>query len=113
MKFSILLLFLFSIQVIQAQSLTTSDVTAETDYLAELKQELALEWPKNRAINVVFHGHSVPAGYFKTPEVNTLAAYPHLFLKYLKEQYPTAVINSITTAIGGEQSAQGAKRFDS
>lgn len=111
MKFSILLLLLFPIQAIQAQSLTTSDATVEKDYLADLKQELALEWPKNRTINIVFHGHSVPAGYFKTPEVNTLGAYPHLFLKYLKEKYPTAVINSITTAIGGEQSAQGAKRF--
>lgn len=111
MKISILLLLLFPLQLIQAQSLTTSDTTDKRDYLADLKQELALEWPKNRTINIVFHGHSVPAGYFKTPKVNTLAAYPHLFLKYLKEKYPTAVINSITTAIGGEQSAQGAKRF--
>lgn len=62
-------------------------------------------------MNIVFHGHSVPSGYFKTPVVNTLAAYPHLLLKFLKEKYPTAVNNSITTSIGGEQSEQGAKRF--
>lgn len=29
----------------------------------------------------------------------------------LKERYPNAVINSITTSIGGENSEQGAKRF--
>lgn len=111
MKFSIFVLLLFSFQIVQAQKSTASASTIEADYLAELKEALNLEWPKNRAINIVFHGHSVPAGYFKTPQVNTLAAYPHLFLKHLKSSYPTAVINSITTAIGGEQSAQGATRF--
>ncbi|GAB5553164.1 MAG: SGNH/GDSL hydrolase family protein [Saprospiraceae bacterium] len=111
MKLPIFVLLLFCFQIVQAQGVTASDSTESTDYLAELKQDLSLEWPKNRALNIVFHGHSVPAGYFKTPQVNTLAAYPHLFLKYLKTSYPTAVINSITTAIGGEQSAQGALRF--
>lgn len=83
----------------------------EIDYLADFKQQLNLKWPENKTMNIVFHGHSVPAGYFKTPVVHTLAAYPHLFLQFLKKSYPTAVINSITTAIGGEQSEQGAKRF--
>jgi lysophospholipase L1-like esterase len=82
-------------------------------YLNEIKGELVKEWPKNRTINLVFHGHSVPAGYFKTPVVNTLGAYPYLVLKALKEQYPNAVINVIVTAIGGENSVNGVKRFDS
>ena len=81
------------------------------DYLAELKEELVLVWPKNKTINIVFHGHSVPSGYFRTPKVNTLAAYPHLFLEFLKENYQSAVVNCITTSIGGEQSEQGALRF--
>ena len=80
-------------------------------YLDSLKTELQKTWPNNNTVNLVFHGHSVPAGYFKTPEVNTLAAYPYLVLKKVKEQFPMAVVNSIVTAIGGEQSAQGAKRF--
>jgi lysophospholipase L1-like esterase len=87
------------------------DASREADYLAELKEQLVLVWPKNKTINVVFHGHSVPSGYFKSPVVNTLGAYPHLFLKFLKENYISAVINCITTSIGGEQSEQGAKRF--
>jgi lysophospholipase L1-like esterase len=70
------------------------------------------EWPKNRTINLVFHGHSVPSGYFKTPQVNTLSAYPSLVLKKIKSIYPNAVVNSIVTAIGGENSVQGAKRFE-
>ena len=41
-------------------------------YLAELTQLCIAAWPKNRTINIVCHGHSVPAGYFKTPEVRSL-----------------------------------------
>lgn len=81
-------------------------------YLSDLKKEMQIEWPKNRTINIVFHGHSVPAGYFKTPVVNTLAAYPALVLKKIKSQYPYAVVNVINTSIGGENSISGAKRFD-
>src|SRR5690606_25796608 len=64
-----------------------------------------------RTINLVFHGHSVPSGYFRTPEVRTLDSYPYLVLKELKSLYPNAVINVILTSIGGENSVQGAKRF--
>jgi lysophospholipase L1-like esterase len=81
------------------------------NYLEPIKQELIKQWPKNRTINLVFHGHSVPSGYFKTPDVKTLQAYPHLLLKELKQIYPYAVVNSILTCIGGENAAQGAKRF--
>ena len=87
-------------------------IIAQTnDYLKEIKDELKKEWPHNRTINLVFHGHSVPTGYFRTPEVRTFDSYPFLLLKELKAIYPTAVINVITTSIGGENSTQGAKRF--
>lgn len=81
-------------------------------YLSDLKSKMQIEWPKNKTINIIFHGHSVPAGYFKTPNVNTLQAYPNLLLKKLKEIYPYAVINIIVTAIGGENSVKGAQRFE-
>jgi lysophospholipase L1-like esterase len=80
-------------------------------YLNDTKVELRKEWPDNRTVNLVFHGHSVPAGYFRTPHVNTLEAYPQLVLQAIKEAYPHAVVNAITTAIGGEQAEQGAARF--
>ena len=83
-----------------------------SEYLQALKTELKKEWPKNRTINLVFHGHSVPAGYFKTPVVNTLASYPYQLLRELKKLYPFAVINIINTSVGGENSQSGAKRFD-
>jgi lysophospholipase L1-like esterase len=89
-----------------------SDTINPATYLHNLKIELQEEWPKNRTINLVFHGHSVPSGYFKTPEVITLSAYPALVLKKIKAQYPGAVVNIIVTAIGGENSVQGANRFD-
>ncbi|MFD1143743.1 SGNH/GDSL hydrolase family protein [Larkinella insperata] len=81
-------------------------------YLAELKKELDVQWPKNRTINLVFHGHSVPAGYWHNHEVHTLESYPNLVLTELKKQYPYAVINVIVTAIGGENSLKGQERFE-
>lgn len=82
------------------------------EYLAPVLDELAMCWPKNRTINIVCHGHSVPAGYFATPFVNSFEAYPHLLHKIIKERFPFAVINVIVTAIGGENSVQGEKRFE-
>jgi lysophospholipase L1-like esterase len=93
-----------------SRSLIAKDVDTH-GYLSEVKQELVKKWPKNKTINIVFHGHSVPAGYFKTPKVNTLSAYPFLVLEKLKEQYPYAVINTIVTSIGGENSVKGITRF--
>lgn len=86
---------------------------ADTTYLSDIKRELRTQWPKNRLVNIVFHGHSVPAGFWENHEVHTLESYPHLFLKALKDKYPYAVTNVIVTAIGGENSVNGAKRFDS
>lgn len=86
-------------------------LAAKDNYLDSIKQELVKQWPKNRTINLVFHGHSVPSGYFKTPDVRPLQSYPHLLLKELKQVYPYAVINTILTCIGGENAQQGAKRF--
>jgi len=83
------------------------------DYLKPIKEELVKEWPNNRTFNLVFHGHSVPAGYFKTPVVNTMDAYPNQVLGLLKEKYPFSVINVIITTIGGENAQSGQKRFDS
>lgn len=83
------------------------------DYLGDIKAELKKEWPNNRTINLVFHGHSVPAGYFNTPNVKTLNSYPYQVLKQLKELYPFAVINIINTSVGGENSISGEKRFES
>lgn len=99
-------LLLWSIQLATAQIANTGD------YLQDIKIELKKQWPDNKRIHLVFHGHSVPAGYFKTPQVNLLAAYPHLVYQEIAEHYPYAVINAITTAIGGENSISGAGRFE-
>jgi len=82
-----------------------------SNYLSDIKTELKKEWPKNKTINLVFHGHSVPSGYFKTPVVNSFDSYPFLLLKGLKAMYPNAVVNVIITAKGGENSINGEKRF--
>jgi len=81
-------------------------------YLADVSAALKKQWPANRTVHIVCHGHSVPAGYFKTPAVDTFNAYPHLLHKGLKEAFPYAVVNVIVTAIGGENSVSGADRFE-
>lgn len=106
----------FIIFILLTSSLVSFQLKTPADpaiYLNDLKKEMKIEWPKNRTINLVFHGHSVPAGYFKTPVVNTLEAYPYQVLRELKAEYPFAVINIINTSIGGENSVSGAKRFES
>jgi acyl-CoA thioesterase-1 len=80
-------------------------------YLKDFSSLLSAQWPSNRMLTVVCHGHSVPAGYFKTPVVDTFNAYPHLLHQKLKERFPYAVLNVTVTAIGGEHSESGAQRF--
>jgi len=108
----ILLLSLFFFTLTVNSQIIESKIPDPATYLRDLKTELQKEWPKNKTINIVFHGHSVPSGYFKTPQVNTLSAYPNLVLKKLKELYPFAVVNVIVSAIGGENSVKGAERFE-
>lgn len=83
----------------------------DSGYLAPVIMLLQKRWPDNRTINLVFHGHSVPSGYLNTPIVDNLASYPLMVLQKLGAAYPTAVINSIKTCIGGENAEQGARRF--
>ncbi len=87
-------------------------IPEQAAYLSKITDVLRQQWPGNRAINIVCHGHSVPAGYFATPMVDSLNAYPHLLQIALKERFPFAVINVIVTAIGGENSKSGAVRFE-
>ncbi len=75
--------------------------------------ELQKQWPDNRIINIACHGHSVPSGYFATPYVDTFNSYPHLLHRIIKERFPFACLNIIVTAIGGEDSSSGNKRFSS
>ena len=81
-------------------------------YLDTILDAMAVKWPGNRTVNIVCHGHSVPAGYFATPYVNTHDAYPAQLHRIIKENFPFAVVNVIVTAIGGEASPAGAARFD-
>lgn len=91
---------------------STPCIADQTNYLRDVVIELTRQWPSNRTVTIVCHGHSVPAGYFRTPVVETFNAYPHLLHRGLKERFPYAVINVIVTAIGGENSESGAERFE-
>lgn len=58
--------------------------------LSVLDTELRKTRPENRTINIVFHGHSVPSGYFASPVVRLFDSCPHLFHRDLKARYPDA-----------------------
>ncbi len=81
-------------------------------YLAEFVRQCQIDWPKNRMMNVIAHGHSVPAGYHVTPDVRPFESYPHLLHVALKERFAHAEINVFVTAIGGENAESGANRFE-
>jgi lysophospholipase L1-like esterase len=81
-------------------------------YLDTLLDAMSQKYPDNRTITIACHGHSVPAGYFATPYVNTFEAYPAILHRIIKERFPFAVVNVIVTAIGGENSSSGAARFN-
>jgi acyl-CoA thioesterase I len=83
-----------------------------TTYLSDFLTQLDTPWPRNKTHTIVCHGHSVPAGYFQTPVVDTFNAYPHWLHLKLKAAHPHAVLNVIVTAIGGENAEQGAARFE-
>jgi arylsulfatase A-like enzyme/lysophospholipase L1-like esterase len=85
----------------------------DTAYITNILQELRKKWPANRNINLVFHGHSVPSGYYRAGVVNIFQSYPMQALKKITEKYNYATVNCIKTSIGGENAEQGADRFDS
>ena len=87
-------------------------IAEQSSYLKDIREVLKTHWPENRSIHIVCHGHSVPAGYFATPMVDSMNAYPHLLHCGLKERFPFAVMNVIVTAIGGEDSQSGSERFE-
>lgn len=108
----IVLFFILSIIISLASKSQDMKMADSVQYLASVKKELNAVWPNSRTVNLVFHGHSVVAGYQDKHEVHTFESYPFLLLNKLKKKYPYAVINVIVTAIGGENSVQGEKRFE-
>ncbi len=102
----------FNSILVHAENATPQNDVDPKAYLKDISTLFKETWPNNRSINIICHGHSVPAGYFKTPVVDSPNAYPHLLFIGLKERFPFAVINVIVTAIGGETSALGAARFE-
>ena len=112
MNFRVILITLFFTFALHAQtSPATSQPADKKVYLQRVIDLLSTDWPHNRTVNIVCHGHSVPAGYFKTPVVRMLDAYPNLLHEQLCQHFDHAVVNVIVTAIGGENSQQGARRF--
>jgi len=103
----------FTAAVFAQQPGTDPSTADRRSYLAETSKLCQIDWPKNRTVNIVCHGNSVPSGYFKTPEVHTFEAYPYLLHAALAERFPHAVINVIVTAMGGENSEGGSRRFES
>lgn len=106
------MLLIMSLAFIVPFLMVASQIAEPAKFSAPLVKLFQAQWPNNRTVTIVCHGHSVPAGYFKTPVVQSFDAYPHLLHEAIKKQYPYAVVNVIVTAIGGEASEAGAARFE-
>lgn len=104
----IVTIFLLCLAVVVAQA----QIADKATYLSDFMSELYKAWPKNRTLNLVFHGHSVPTGYFNGNTVHPFESYPYYTHYAIKEKYPYAVINCIRSSIGGENAKQGAARFE-
>ena len=111
MKLSAVVSFVIAAQLAIA-GISRGEIAPKDSYLKDIVAALEVKWPANHAITIVCHGHSVPAGYFKTPVIDSLHAYPNLLREGLAKKFPHAVINVIVTSIGGENSVSGARRFD-
>ena len=88
-------LLILQVSFVKAQ---TASIADSASYLSEIKKELVTQWPKNRTINLVFHGHSVPAGFWHDHEVHTLESYPYLILGKLSSQVKVIVYLVFTWA---------------
>ena len=67
MKAKLYVVILIGCCLIVAGCKSTSVISSNhpsNPYLDSIKKIMKTEWPKNRTINLVFHGHSVPSGYF-------------------------------------------------
>ncbi len=109
-KYFLILAVIFSLN----HSILVAQVASKNEYLATFVAELYKQWPNNKTQNLVFHGHSVPTGYYTAAiGVKTFDSYPFYTLKTLKDRYNFAVLNCIITSIGGETAKRGAARFES
>ncbi len=95
-----------------AMANVNAQIADKKTYLEEFVNELHKKWPNNKTQNLVFHGHSVPTGYFTGGDVCPFESYPHYVHFGIKEKYPFAVVNCIRSSIGGENAKQGAARFE-
>ncbi len=56
MKFRYLI---FTFLMFAVSQLNGQEIALKANYLEKIKAEMLVEWPKNRTINLVYHGHSV------------------------------------------------------
>ena len=52
------------------------EIASKANYLEKIKAEMLVEWPKNRTINLVFHGHSVTLRIRSLFKINPSLAFP-------------------------------------
>jgi lysophospholipase L1-like esterase len=88
-----------------------SQVPDPGEYMEPLVEKIDGFQPGDPGIYIVFHGHSVPSGYYTGGRVQPFQAYPYMVWEKLSEQFPHAETHVVTTSIGGENAERGAERF--
>ena len=69
-----------------AMANVNAQIADKKTYLEEFVNELHKKWPNNKTQNLVFHGHSVPTGYFTGGDVCPFESYPHYVHFGIKEK---------------------------
>jgi lysophospholipase L1-like esterase len=88
-----------------------SQVADPGEYLEKTVMTMDDFEPGDSGIYIVFHGHSVPSGYYTGGRVQPFQAYPYMVWEKLSERFPRAETHVVTTSIGGENAERGAERF--
>lgn len=86
-------------------------IASSAEYLDPIVSKMAEFTAGDRSLHIVFHGHSVPTGYYTGGRVQPFQAYPYLLWETLNKRYEDGSIQIITTSIGGENAERGATRF--
>ena len=68
---------IFTFLLFAVSQLHGQEIASKASYLEKIKAEMLVEWPKNRTINLVFHGHSAALRIRSLYKINPFLAFPY------------------------------------
>ena len=68
---------IFTFLMFAKSQLYGQEIASKANYLEKIKAEMLVEWPKNRTINLVYHGHSAALRIRSLFKINPFLAFPY------------------------------------